>query len=115
MGIIGTRFWVSLGLGILVLVPVPALAGAMPEYTIDIEEDHFDPVQSVSPANTKVKLVIDNQDTAIEEFESFELNREKVVVGKHKIVVFVGPLKPGSYKYFGDFHKDTAQGTIVVK
>ena len=115
MGIMGARFWVSLGLCILIWVPVLALAAAMPEYTVVIKEHRFDPVQTVIPADTKVKLVIDNQDTAIEEFESFELNREKVVLGKHKTVVFVGPLKPGSYKYFGDFHKDTAQGTIVVK
>ncbi len=115
MGIIGTRFWVSLGLGILVWVPVLALAATMPEYTLTIKEHRFDPAQIIIPANTKVKLVIDNQDAAAEEFESFELNREKVVAGKHKIIVFVGPVKAGSYKYFGDFHKDTAQGTIVVK
>ncbi len=115
MGIIGTRFWVSWAMGILVWVPVPALAATMPEYTVTIKGHHFDPAQTIIPADTKVKLVIDNQDTAIEEFESFELNREKVVVGEHKTIVFVGPLKPGSYKYFGDFHKDTAQGTIIVK
>ncbi len=115
MGNIVIRFWILLGLGILVWVPVLALAAAMPEYTIAIKEHHFDPSETIIPANTKVKLVIDNQDAAAEEFESFELNREKVVAGKHKIIVFVGPVKAGSYKYFGDFHKDTAQGTIVVK
>ncbi len=115
MSIMMTRFWVSLGLSILIWAPVSALAAAMPEYTVTIKEHRFDPAQTIIPADTKVKLVIDNQDAAAEEFESFELNREKIVAGKHKIIVFVGPVKAGSYKYFGDFHKDTAQGTLVVK
>jgi hypothetical protein len=24
-------------------------------------------------------------------------------------------LKPGEYKFFGDFHQDTAQGKIIIK
>jgi hypothetical protein len=29
--------------------------------------------------------------------------------------VFLGPLPAGEYKFFGDFHQDTAQGVMVAK
>src|SRR3989338_2490836 len=108
MGIMGARFWVSLGLGILIWVPVLALAAAMPEYTVVIKEHRFDPVQTVIPADTKVKLVIDNQDATPEEFESHDLGREKVIAGNRKAILLIGPLKAGSYNFVGEFHKDTA-------
>ena len=109
------RFWVSLAMGVLVWAPVLALAANIPEFTVAIKGHRFDPAELKVPANTKVKLIIDNQDRSAEEFESYELNREKVVAAKARITVFIGPLKAGFYKYFGDFHKDTAQGIIVVQ
>jgi len=83
--------------------------------TIVIKDHQFYPAQLKLPIGKKVKLVIDNQDPTPEEFESYDLNREKVVAANAKIVVFVGPLKPGTYKYFGEFHKETAQGTIIAE
>ena len=115
MAFILTRFWVSLVMGALLWIPVLALAANIPEFTVAIKEHRFDPAELKVPANTKVKLIIDNQDSSAEEFESYALNREKVVAAKARITVFIGPLKAGSYKYFGDFHKDTAQGVIIVQ
>ena len=78
--------------------------------------DHkFVPAEVTVPAGKKVKLVIENQDATAEEFESYELNREKVVAGKSQITVFVGPLAPGRYPFFGDFHKETAAGVLIAK
>ena len=31
------------------------------------------------------------------------------------VTIFLGPLEPGEYKFFGDFHQDTAQGVLEVK
>jgi len=90
-------------------------ASAAEEYTLTIKDHKFTPETLEIPANQKVKLVIVNQDTSAEEFESYDLHREKIVQGNSKITVFVGPLKPGTYKYFGEFHMDTAKGTIVAK
>ena len=115
MALLVTRFWVAVIMGVLIWVPVLALAMNIPEFTVAIKDHCFDPVELKVPADTKVKLIIDNQDASAEEFESFELNREKIVAGHKKIIVFIGPLKTGAYKYFGDFHKDTAQGIITVK
>ena len=85
------------------------------EAQLVIRSHKFEPAEITVPAGKKVKLVIDNQDATAEEFESYELNREKVVPPKGKITLFVGPLKPGRYPFFGDFHKDTAQGVLIAK
>jgi plastocyanin len=85
------------------------------EAKLVIRDHKFDPAELVVPAGTKIKLLIENQDATPEEFESNELNREKVVVGKGTITVILGPLDVGRYPFFGDFHQETAQGVVVVK
>ena len=85
------------------------------DYVITLKDHVFTPAELIVPANKKIKLVVENQDPTPEEFESFDLNREKIVSGNGKIMVFLGPLKPGRYKYFGEFHQDTAQGVIVAR
>ena len=85
------------------------------EYTLTLRDHKFIPAQLTIPANTKVKLLIVNEDATPEEFESHELNREKIVTGKGRISVFIGPLKPGKYPFFGEFHMDTAQGVLIAK
>jgi hypothetical protein len=56
-----------------------------------------------------------NEDPTPEEFEIHELNREKIVTGNGQITVPIGPLKPGRYPFFGEFHMDTAQGALIAK
>jgi hypothetical protein len=67
------------------------------------------------PANTKVKLLVENQDATPEEFESHDLNREKVIQGGSRATIYVGPLQPGRYRFFGEFHEATAQGAIIAE
>lgn len=85
------------------------------EFKLVISEHRFEPAEIEVPANTKVKLVIENRDATAEEFESHELNREKVIPPKSTATVWVGPLKPGRYPFFGEFHEKTAQGALVAK
>ena len=85
------------------------------EYIIVIKDHHFIPHKLAIPAGTKVKLIIDNQDDEVEEFESLELHREKIIPPHGKIKMKIGPLEPGEYKFFGDFHSQTAQGIIVAE
>ena len=85
------------------------------EAKLAIKDHKFDPAVLNVPANTKIKLLVENQDTTPEEFESNDLNREKVVTGKNTITVLLGPLDAGKYHFFGDFHQETAQGDLVVK
>ncbi|MGB4058007.1 MAG: cupredoxin domain-containing protein [Alphaproteobacteria bacterium] len=85
------------------------------DYTLVIKDHKFSPETLEIPANQKVKIIVDNQDPSPEEFESYELNREKVISGNSKGIIFVGPLKPGTYPFFGEFNMSTAKGQIVAK
>ena len=96
------------------LFTLPAQAAA-PEFQLAIRGHLFFPSVLEIPAGVKVRLVIDNQDETPEEFESYELNREKVIPGKTKTVIFLGPLPPGEYPFFGEFNVRTAQGKVVVR
>ena len=67
------------------------------------------------PEGKKIILIVHNQDSTIEEFESVELKREKIVLGNSESKIKFAPLQVGEYKFFGDFHQDTAHGKIIVK
>jgi len=82
---------------------------------IELKNHLFIPSEIHIPANTKVKLLIHNKDDTDEEFESYELNREKVIIGQRKGVVFIGPLPVGEYPFFGEFFPKTARGKVIVK
>lgn len=101
----------------LLLMPVLAASARAADdaVVITIKDHRFDPETVEVPAGKKVKLLIRNQDPGPEEFESYSLNREKVIAGNSEGVVFIGPLDPGIYDFFGEFHEDTAQGKIVAK
>jgi len=85
------------------------------EYRLVIKNHHFEPANLVLPAGQKIKLVIENQDPTPEEFESHQLNREKIVPANGKTTIYLGPLDPGSYPFFGEFNPKTATGNIIVK
>jgi len=83
--------------------------------TLTIKGHHFIPDHLTVPAGVKFKLHVVNADLTAEEFESDDLNREKVVGPGHTIKVFLGPLAAGTYHFFGDYHQDTAQGILIAK
>ena len=85
------------------------------EIALNIRDHRFEPAEIRVPAGQKIKLVVHNQDKTPEEFESHELNREKVIPAGAKVSIFVGPLAPGKYPFFGEFHEKTAKGMIVAE
>ncbi|HXG29568.1 MAG TPA: cupredoxin domain-containing protein [Nevskiales bacterium] len=99
----------------LLFMPLLAQSAELPSYALVIRENRFEPSSLVIPAGQKVKLVVTNQDASPEEFESHELNREKVIPGNSSATIYVGPLKPGRYPFFGEFHPNTAQGTLIAQ
>ena len=94
--------------------PVTARADDEP-IILTIKDHRFTPEIVEVPAGKKIKLLVRNEDPTPEEFESYELNREKVIPGGSQAVVIIGPLEPGTYEFFGEFNIDTAQGKIVAK
>ncbi len=98
---------------LFVIGAVPALAEE-PTITITLRDHQFVPSEVPVPAGVKVTLVIRNEQPTTAEFESTSLHREKIVNAGGEITVFVGPLDPGSYEFFDDFHGAT-RGHLVVK
>ncbi|MCE2871805.1 MAG: cupredoxin domain-containing protein [Oxalobacteraceae bacterium] len=98
----------------LLFVPLCSFA-ADKEYTLIIKDHHFVPSEIRVPAGQKVKLIVENQDATPEEFESHELNREKIIAPKSKATIFIGPLKAGKYPFFGEFNQATARGVVIVE
>ena len=103
-------------LQMIVGVFLPASAHAADaEARLIIQDHRFQPAELVIPAGVKVRLTVENHDATPEEFESHELNREKLIAGKSSATIFIGPLQPGRYPFFGDFNEKTAQGVVVAK
>ncbi len=92
-----------------------AFAAGEPEFSISIEGHKFTPSRIEVPVGQKVKLLVENKDPTPAEFESAALKVEKVIPGKAKATIFVGPLKAGEYKFVDEYNEKTAQGTIVAK
>jgi plastocyanin len=109
------RFVPALLMIALTLLSVGARADDLIEQHLTLKDHAFTPQNMTVAAGKKIKLTIVNQDSTAAEFESYELHREKVVAANNSIIVFVGPLDPGTYPFFDDFHRDTTTGTIVAK
>lgn len=103
----------ALGLGLGLGAALPALADE-PEVAISIRDHQFVPSEINVTAGQKIKIVVKNEGKMPSEFESVDFHREKVVPSGKEITLFVGPLNPGSYEFFDDFHPDT-RGHLVAK
>jgi plastocyanin len=106
------RFWV------LMLAASALCGGAFAQdasFTLTIKDHRFEPAELQVPAGKKIRLQVKNLDPTPEEFESPDLKREKVIPGRSEATIMIGPLKPGTYKFVGEFHESTAKGTVVAK
>jgi heme/copper-type cytochrome/quinol oxidase subunit 2 len=100
---------------LLALQSGAAMAADMPEFALVLKNHVYQPAELKVPADTKIRIRVTNEDTTAEEFESTDFNRESVVLPNRSIVVYVGPLHAGTYGFFGDFHRDTAQGRLIAE
>jgi cupredoxin-like protein len=96
-------------------LPLVLFAAGEPEFSIALENHRFTPERLEIPAGKKVKVTVENKDATPEEFESNVLRIEKVIPGKSKGIVFIGPLKPGEYPFVGEYNEKTAKGVVVAK
>jgi plastocyanin len=106
-------------LGVIVAVflaaAYPLQAKDLPTYSLSVKDGKFAPEKVEVPAGQKFKLVVKNEGSTTEEFESSDLNREKLIPPGQSAVIFIGPLKAGSYGFYGEFHPQTARGQIIAK
>lgn len=104
-----------LSMALLACIVAPGVQAADNEASLAIRNHRFEPAELKVPANQRIKVTVHNQDGTPEEFESHALNREKLVPAGAKAVVYIGPLKPGRYDFFGEFNPTTAKGVVVVE
>ena len=100
----------------LVALALPfATAQAAEVYELTLKNNQFSPKELTVPAGQKIKVTVRNLDSTPAEFESADLNREKVVAAGGQVSVYLGPLNAGTYAFFDDFHHETTTGTLIVK
>ena len=97
----------------LVALAVPAVADE-PKVSITMRDDGFAPAEVQVPTGTKIELSIKNEQQTAAEFESKSLRREKVIPPGATATVYVGPLQPGRYEFFDEFHPKN-RGFLVAK
>jgi len=107
------RFFVAVSLAALLALGATAARAA--DLTLTLKDHKFSPSEIKVPANQRVTITVINNDATPEEFESSALRVEKVIPGKSKGVVRIGPLKPGSYPFVGEYHESTAKGVVVAE
>ena len=98
----------------LALAAFPTLALAADPISLTLKDHRFTPDSIAAPPGERFKIQVTNQDDTPAEFESSDLRVEKIVVPGGTITVNAGPLKPGSYKFFDDYHPDDAKGVVTV-
>ncbi len=109
-----TCYWLSaFGAALLLLAAARADAAAEQVFRMVIVNQAFQPDTLTIPAGQRVKIMVKNEDTIPAEFESSEAHREVVIPGKTELPVYVGPLEPGTYHFFNDFHP-ASKGTLIV-
>jgi plastocyanin len=102
--------WLALGAA---LVAASAACAADP-IVLTLKDHQFTPAAVTVPAGERFRIEDENRDTTPAEFESSDLRVEKIVVPGGRIVVNAGPLKPGTYTFFDDYHPDQAKGTLTA-
>ena len=101
--------------GLAAMLSIAPVAAQAQDVTVTIKNHRFSPAEIKVPANKRVKLTVVNDDPTPEEFESREMKVEKIIPGKTKAVVRIGPLKPGRYPFVGEFNEATAKGVVIAE
>ena len=102
-------------LSTIAVVSAAAVAARAGDYVVTIKDHRFTPAEIKVPANQRVIITVVNEDATAEEFDSGALKVEKVVAGKSKGTVRIGPLKPGRYPFIGEYNEATAKGTVIAE
>jgi Cupredoxin-like domain len=108
-------FTVALAISVISFMPISQTHAADLELSLIIKNNKFEPSELKVPANQRVKLNIQNLDKTAEEFESHSMKKEKVIPAGGKAVIYLGPLKPGSYEFIGEFNPKTAKGLVIAE
>ena len=107
------RFQLAAGAVLLAVLAGAAHADEM-VVPLAVHDGGFEPARLKTASGAKIRLEVTNQTAAAIEFESFELNRERVIQPGQKVAVYLSGLSAGEYEFFDDFHPDR-KGVLVVE
>lgn len=107
--------WLTSFLFALLFSTVASFAEDDPVFVIKFADGKIDPQVLEVPADSRFKLVLQNEGTSPVEFESTELRREKVLGAGTTSFIIIRRLDPGEYRFFDDFHPDTPPATLIAK
>ena len=103
---------------VLVCVLSLGLAGAASaeevRITLELKDHRFTPAEITVPSDQAIRIRLINRDGALEEFDSDDLVVEEDVTPHGEVSFAVGPLKPGRYRFMGEFHARTAYGVLIA-
>ena len=100
---------------ILLTWTLTAFAVGAQDFNLVIRDHRFEPAEIRVPADKRVSLYVSNEDATPEEFDSPALKVEKVIAGRSKALIRIGPLTAGRYEFIGEFHSDTAKGVVIAE
>ncbi|NWN51304.1 cupredoxin domain-containing protein [Pseudomonas sp. MAFF 301514] len=103
-----------LTLALLAIAGAPCAAHADQLVSLTVQNHTFTPSSFTVPAGERFRIQLTNNDDTVDEFESYDMKFEKIVVPGNTITVFAGPMHPGTYSFFDDYHPDQAKGTVTV-
>ena len=98
----------------LLLLAFPVAAQADQLVTLVIQNHTFSPSTFEVPAGERFRIQLTSHDESVDEIESYDMKFEKIIVPGNTITVFAGPLHPGTYTFFDDYHPDQAKGTVTA-
>lgn len=104
----------------VLLVGLAGLAGGsaaseLLAFPVVIKDGRITPARLEVPAGRKIKLTIRNEGPGPCEFENLDLRVEKVLAPGASSFVVIHQLRPGSYKFFDEFHPDTSEMILIAK
>ena len=108
------RMAITAALLTLVLVE-PTRAAELPTYAITLDGGRIEPPRVEVPANTRVKLTLRNTGRGAAEFEGRDVRIEKVLAPGAESFVVLPPLKPGTYRFFDEFHPAASDMVLIAR
>jgi hypothetical protein len=84
-------------------------------YAVVLRDGRIEPARLEVPAGVKIKLTIRNEGPGPCEFENLDLRVEKVLAPGARSFVVIHPLRPGSYRFFDEFHPDTSEMLLIAR
>jgi hypothetical protein len=103
-----------IGLVLTALAAIPPVWSDEP-IMVHLKNHKFSPAVIKVKANKPSMIILYNDDSGADEFDSSSLKVERVVPGHNKANIRIRALAPGKYPFMGEFNAATAQGVVIAE